>query len=214
MHIDTLILGNYENNCYIVRKNSDCSDCMIVDTGLNAEPLIKFLQRSKLNPAALILTHGHADHIAGVSIVKKLYPLTQICIHKADAAMLNDRDANLSGLSGASITAPPADVIFDSETAICFAELEFELIHVPGHSPGGICLYNARDAVLFSGDSLFAGSIGRTDFPGYDMEKCCLQLTDNIKRKLLVLPGKTKVLSGHGPATTIFAEKQSNPYLS
>ncbi|MCD4830600.1 MAG: MBL fold metallo-hydrolase [Anaerohalosphaeraceae bacterium] len=214
MHIETLILGGYENNCYVVRKKPDISDCIIIDTGLDAEPLVKFLQQNKLAPVALILTHGHADHIAGVAAVKQIFPSMKICIHKADSAMLGDSQSNLSAFAGLPLSAPEADVIFAREEKICYANLEFEIIHTPGHTPGGICLYNAAEAVLFSGDTLFAGSIGRTNLPGYNIEKCHQRLIDNIKRKLLILPGQTKVFTGHGPETTIAAEKQTNPYLA
>jgi glyoxylase-like metal-dependent hydrolase (beta-lactamase superfamily II) len=116
-------------------------------------------------------------------------------------------------LAGVKITTAPADVLFDKEEQVEFANLRFQLIHTPGHTPGGICLYNKDEKILFSGDTLFAGSIGRTDFSGYDAQKSFEQLVDNIRKKLLVLPDDTTILPGHGEETTIRQEKLYNPCL-
>jgi hydroxyacylglutathione hydrolase len=213
MQIDKLVLGAYENNCYIIRKDKNAADCLIIDTGLDSEPLIDFLNREKLNPLFLILTHGHADHIAGAEELRRNFKNIKICIHKGDANMLSDTAGNFSSFAGVEITAEPADIIFDKEGPVEFANLKFELIHTPGHTPGGICLYNENNKVLFSGDALFAGSIGRTDFAGFDAQKCFQRLVDNIKTKLLILPDETTVLPGHGGRTSIGREKRTNPFL-
>jgi glyoxylase-like metal-dependent hydrolase (beta-lactamase superfamily II) len=213
MEIDKLVLGLYENNSYVVRRDNKTSNCIIIDTGLSIEPLEDFLKEKNLNPLALILTHGHADHIAGVPLLRKTFNNIKVCIHKADSNMLGNAVSNLSSLAGAKITTFPADVLFDKEEEIEYAGVRFRLIHTPGHTPGGICLYNRDDKILFSGDTLFAGSTGRTDFPGYDSQKCFEQLVDNIKSKLLVLPDDTIVLPGHGESTAIGQEKLRNPYL-
>ena len=104
MQIDRLVLGEYENNCYIVRKNEKTTNCVIIDTGLNAEPLIDFLKEKNLNPQLLILTHGHADHIAGVGPLRKNFNKIKVCIHKADAYMLGDFMGNFSGFLGKRIS--------------------------------------------------------------------------------------------------------------
>ena len=213
MQISKLVLGSYENNSYIVRKDKESTDCIIIDTGLTAEPLIDFLKKKNLKPNTLILTHGHADHIAGAVSLRKHFDKIKVCIHKADSNMLGDAVRNLSSSAGAKITIAPADVLFDKEEQVEFGGMAFQLIHTPGHSPGGICLYNRDEKILFSGDTLFAGSIGRTDFPGYDSQKCFKQLVDNIKSKLLILLDDTAVLPGHGEDTTIGQEKLHNPYL-
>ncbi len=213
MHIDKLILGEYENNSYIVRRDEKTTTCVIIDTGLSSEPLIDFLKKKNLNPQVLILTHGHGDHIAGVSLLRKNFSEIKVCIHKADSHMLTDSVSNFSSFLGKKIESLPADIIFDKEEEIEFANLKFKLIHTPGHTPGGICLYNSEEKILFSGDTLFAGSVGRTDFSGYDEEKCFKQIISNIRNKLLILPDDTAVLPGHGPASTIKREKLYNPYL-
>ena len=213
MHIDRLVLGAYENNCYIIRDSKKAADCIIIDTGLSSTLLIDFLRKNNLNPQTLILTHGHGDHIAGITSLRNNFGQIKVCIHKADSHMLSNARDNLSVLVGAKITAIPADILLDKEEQIEYADISLQIIHTPGHSPGGICLYNKDEKILFSGDTLFAGSVGRTDFPGYDTEKCMAQLISNIKNKLLVLPEDTKVLPGHGESTTIRQEKLYNPYL-
>lgn len=213
MQIDRLVLGAYENNSYIVRLDEKTTDCIIIDTGLSVEPLMDFLKRKNLKPEALILTHGHIDHITGATVLRKNFNKIKVCIHKADSDMLGNATRNLSSSAGVKITTAPADVIFDKEEHIKFANLTFQFIHTPGHTPGGICLHNRDEKILFSGDTLFAGSIGRTDFAGYDTQKCLRQLVDNIRKKLLILPDDTIVLPGHGEATTIGREKLYNPYL-
>jgi len=213
MQIDKLVLGDYENNCYIVRKDKDSSDCLVIDTGLSSEPLIDFLKEKNLNPLVLILTHGHGDHIAGVGSLRKNFSKIKVCIHKADANMLTDYLSNFSSLLGQRIEYSPADIILEDSGEIEFAGIKLSILHTPGHTPGGICLYNKQDNVLFSGDTLFAGSVGRTDFSGQDTRKSFEQIIENIRKKLMVLPDDTAVLPGHGPESTIEQEKLNNPYL-
>ena len=210
MKIDRLVLGEFENNCYIVRSSNEASDCLIIDTGLDVLPLLKFLERGKLTPAAVILTHGHIDHIAGVEILREKYPSIQVYIHKLDAEMLTDAAANLSIMAGSSLTAGKADYLIDEGDTIDKAGIQLQVIHTPGHTPGGICLYSEKDDIIFVGDTLFAGSIGRTDFPNGNMR----QLIKGIKLKLFTLPEETIAYPGHGPETTIGREKADNPFLS
>lgn len=212
MQFDTLVLGAYENNCYIVRKNTS-ADCLIIDTGLDNDPLLKYLAENNLNPLALILTHGHGDHIAGVEFLRDIYRQIKVYIHKADAQMLTSAVKNCSAMVGEKIESKPADVLLENEGTVDFAGFKFDVIHTPGHTPGGICLYSPQDKIIFTGDTLFANSVGRTDFPGYDVHKCMQQLIDNIRKKILILPDDTKVLPGHGPASVIRMEKKHNPYL-
>jgi hydroxyacylglutathione hydrolase len=213
MQIDRLVLGAYETNCYIVRRDENTADCLIIDTGLSNEALMDFLKKNNLNPRALILTHGHADHIAGITALRRSFDKIKVCIHKADSHMLSDAVSNFSFLAGVKITTAPAEIIFDKEQDVEFANLKFQIIHTPGHTPGGICLYNSDEKILFSGDTLFAGSIGRTDFSGYDAQKSFEQLIKNIKEKLMPLPDDVTVLPGHGEATTIKQEKLYNSFL-
>jgi glyoxylase-like metal-dependent hydrolase (beta-lactamase superfamily II) len=210
MHIETFVLGDFQTNCYCVRTDSTKKDCILIDPGLDPFEMIQYLQKHRFVPSAVILTHGHIDHIAGVEQVRKCWPATQVYIHKADATMLTDPNENLSAAAGTIFQARPAEVILDGETRIQAAGLEFKVLHTPGHTPGGMCLYDATEGIAFVGDTLFTGSVGRTDFPGGDYD----QLMESIQTKLLTLPEMTKVYTGHGPATTIGSEKRHNPFLS
>jgi glyoxylase-like metal-dependent hydrolase (beta-lactamase superfamily II) len=209
MKIDRLVLGEFETNSYIARSDETATGCLIIDTGLDVQALPAFLERHKLTPAAVILTHGHADHIAGVSVLRQRYPSLEVYIHKLDAELLTDSVANLSFMAGGSFTAEKADCIVDEGDIIEKLGIRLRIIHTPGHTPGGICLYSEQHGVVFVGDTLFADSVGRTDFPGGNMR----QLIEGIKTKLLILPDDTVVYPGHGPVTTIGREKANNPFL-
>jgi hydroxyacylglutathione hydrolase len=208
--IDRLVLGEFENNCFVIRSSGTASSCLIIDTGLNVVPLLDFLERTKLTPEAIILTHGHIDHIAGVEILRKQFPSIVVYIHKLDADMLGDANVNLSILAGVPLTAGKADHVIEEGDTIDKAGIHLQVIHTPGHTPGGICLYCEKEGVIFVGDTLFAGSIGRTDFPNGNMR----QLIKGIRQKLFALPDETIVYPGHGPETTIGREKAENPFLS
>lgn len=209
MKIDRLILGAFETNCYILRESSTAMDCLIIDPGLEAEHLIDFLQGHKLNPVAAVLTHGHADHIAGVALLRENFPEIKVYVHKHDATMLIEPTRNLSAFAGGLIKAGPADLLLQDGDIIEQAGIKLQVLHTPGHTPGGICLYSENGGIVFTDDTLFAESVGRTDFPGGSMS----QLLKSIEQKLLALPDNTKVYPGHGPATTIAYEKTNNPFL-
>ena len=209
MKIDRLILGDFQTNCYVVRADEAATDCLIVDAGLDADDLIELLQRDRLNPVATVLTHGHADHIVGTAALREHFPQTRVYIHKLDAPMLADPRANLSAFAGMVFTAEPADVLLEDGDTVEQAGITLKVLHTPGHTPGGICLYAEREGLVFVGDTLFADSVGRTDFPGGDMD----QLIESIRTKLFTLPENTAVYPGHGMRTTIGREKRSNPYV-
>jgi glyoxylase-like metal-dependent hydrolase (beta-lactamase superfamily II) len=209
MKIDRLILGAFETNCYVLRDSATGTDCLIIDPGLEAEQLIDFLEARKLKPVAVILTHGHADHIAGVALLRQNFPDVKVCAHKDDAQMLIEPEHNLSAFAGEPIKAGPADLLLQDGDTIEQAGVKLQVLHTPGHTPGGICLYSENEQIVFTDDTLFAESVGRTDFPGGSMS----QLLKSIQQKLLQLPEETKVYPGHGPATTIAHEKAENPFL-
>jgi len=210
MQIDRLILGAYQTNCYVLRTNQQAGDCLIVDTGLEADELVEFLQQYELNPVAVVLTHGHADHITGVAALRKSFPDIKVYIHKLDAGMLTKPLSNLSLLAGRFFKTDPADFLLEEGDVVNEADIKLQVFHTPGHTPGGICLYSKDQGVVFVGDTLFADGVGRTDFPGGSMK----QLIESIKTKLCTLPEETAVYPGHGPVTTIAQEKSHNPYLS
>ncbi|HPD45377.1 MAG TPA: MBL fold metallo-hydrolase [Anaerohalosphaeraceae bacterium] len=209
MKVDTVVLGDFETNCYVVRAQAEAADCVVIDPGLAAEELLAFLEAQGARPAAVLLTHGHVDHIAGVEAVRGRYPGVVTVVHAADAAALENPVANLSMMLGRAVTARPAEVVVKEEGPVEYAGVRFDVLHTPGHTAGGVCFYSAQAGVVFAGDALFAGSIGRTDFPGGNYG----QLIESIRGKLLVLPDETVVYPGHGPATTIGQERRSNQYL-
>jgi len=211
MKIGTFSLGAYETNCYILRENEPAEDCLIIDTGLEAGALLDFLHEYKLNPVAVVLTHGHIDHINGLVQLRKKFSGVKAYVHKLDAKILTDRQSNLSFLTGLepADNAIEADFTLEEGNVIEEAGIKSEVLHTPGHTPGGICLYSKKEQIIFVGDTLFADSIGRTDLPGGSMT----QLIKGIKEKLLILPDETIVYPGHGPQTTIGRERAHNPYL-
>lgn len=209
MVIDTLVLGDLQANCYCIRKSEKAKATLIIDPGMDTFPLIQFMQKQTLKAETIFLTHGHADHVAGVELVRQHWPRVQVYIHEEDAGMLTDPVRNLSILAGTMVQMRPAEVAVDKEGPLELAGMTFELLHTPGHTPGGACLYNAEAGVLFAGDALFAGSIGRTDFEGGSYET----LIRSIATKLLTLPEETVVYPGHGPETTIGREKKYNTFL-
>jgi hydroxyacylglutathione hydrolase len=216
MIVEQLIVGPFETNCYVLRKSAVSAsggpkadkDCVIIDAGIEPAPLIGYLQKEQLNPVAVILTHGHIDHTAGLDNLLTNWPHIKIYIHSLDEPMLAGKQtiAELVGMPAGKIK---ADCLLEDGQIIELAGIMFVVLHTPGHTPGGICLYSSDEQTAFVGDTLFAGSVGRTDFPGGDTR----QLLNSIKEKLLNLPGGTKVYPGHGPATTIANEKKHNPFL-
>jgi len=209
MKIDGFILGDFETNCYVVRADELAVDCLIIDIGFNPDELVASLVEKKQNPAAMVLTHGHADHIVGLDHVRRRFPQIKVYIHELDAPMLGDANANLSAFVEGAYTAEPADVLLRDGDIVEEAGIRLEVLHTPGHTPGGICLYARQEGLVFVGDTLFADSVGRTDFPGGDMG----QLIRSIRNKLLSLPDSTVAYPGHGSRTTIGRERRANPFL-
>jgi len=213
MEIKRFVLGSYENNSYVLRSNDQAKECLIIDTGLEVDELLEYLGSEKLSPAALVFTHGHADHTRGVGELKERYPEMKVCVHKYDAQMLGDSILNMSAWAGMDFETGPADVVIEGEGMIEYAGIKLDVFLVPGHTEGSICLYSKADNAVFVGDVLFAGSIGRTDFPGFNPQEKHEQLIEGIKKRLLILPGETAVYPGHGMRTTIAREKRYNPFL-
>ena len=209
MKIDRLVIGDFQTNCYVVRRDESATDCLVIDTGLEAEEMVAFLEQHQLTPVAVVLTHGHADHIVGMAALRARFGDLKTYIHKADAHLLTDPEANLSALAGGAFTTEPADVLLEEGDVVDEAGVSLSVLHTPGHTPGGICLYAEAEGLVFVGDSLFADSIGRTDFPGGSGP----QLIESIRSKLLTLPETTVVYPGHGMRTTVGREKRANPFL-
>ena len=158
MQVDCLSLGDFGTNCYCVRAVAEQADCAVIDPGLGAEVLVRFLQRKNLRPQLIILTHGHIDHIAGVESLRRTWPGIPVAIHRADANMLVDSEANLSLMLGDPFETAAADRLLEEGDTVEAASVPLRVLHTPGHTPGGICLYSEQERILFSGDILFAGA--------------------------------------------------------
>ena len=186
-------------------------DCIVFDPGFEPEAIIEYLAQRSLAPAAIVCTHGHSDHIAGNRALKQRWPACPLVIGAGDAEKLIEPELNLSAAFGLSITSPPADRTLREGERFTAAGIELEVLETPGHSVGHIVLVckQTQPWRVFGGDVLFAGSIGRTDFPDGSFET----LRAAIHDKLFALPDDTIVLPGHGPQTTIGREKRTNPFV-
>jgi len=201
----------FAENSYIVWAVG-ASEALVIDPGFEPDLILEVLRRNGLKLVAIVNTHGHVDHIAGNRALKEAAPDAPIVIGYGDAAMLTDPMLNLSGPFGMPITSPPADRLVAEGETLALAGLKLEVREIPGHSPGHV-VFIVRDCeppIVLGGDVLFAGSVGRTDFPGGSFE----QLAKGIREKLWPLPDEAKVFPGHGPPTTVGEEKRTNPFLT
>jgi glyoxylase-like metal-dependent hydrolase (beta-lactamase superfamily II) len=209
VRIATIESMPFAENSYIVRR-PDRKDAVVIDPGFEPDAILDALAADQLTVAMILNTHGHVDHIAGNQTLKEAYPEAPLVIGAGDAAMLTDPMQNLSGLAGVAIVSPPADRTVREGETIDVAGMQFDVLEIPGHSPGHVVFVIRGEPIVFGGDVLFAGSIGRTDFPGGNLD----QLLSGIRAKLWPLAAETAVYPGHGPATTIGEEKRSNPFLA
>jgi glyoxylase-like metal-dependent hydrolase (beta-lactamase superfamily II) len=197
MKFKTVTVGLYEVNCTLA---IDGADAWVVDPGADEEAIVKAAEAEGAKIAGILLTHAHFDHIGAIPGIKARFPEAPVYVHPSDEVTfghpLNRRPPEYPSFP------KPAGVVDARKFPLA------EVIETPGHTPGGVCYYFKEDGILLSGDTLFAGSVGRTDFPGGSMTT----LVESLK-KLKALPDLTKVIPGHGPSTTIGEEKGSNPYL-
>jgi hydroxyacylglutathione hydrolase len=202
-------VGRLSTNCYVVWC-SETSDAVVIDPGFDtqaeADVIFKFIKDNKLTIHYIIDTHGHPDHSCGNAAVKNRFHVP-ICIHERDAYMLGETGKDTARYFGYNSVSPKADVLLKDGSIIEFGGCTLKALNSPGHSEGSLILQGER--ALFTGDTLFQGSIGRTDFPGSSDDDMNLSL-----KKLTCLPESLTVYPGHGPPTTLKAEKQTNPFLT
>jgi glyoxylase-like metal-dependent hydrolase (beta-lactamase superfamily II) len=200
----------FAENSYIAHLEGH-SDCVVVDPGFDADKIIQRIEDKQLTPSAFLNTHGHADHIAGNAAMKQRWPDCPLVIGAKEAVKLTDPAANLSATYGIAVVSPPADQSVREGDTYSAAGLEFHVLETPGHSSGHVVFVwrGGEPWVVFGGDMLFQGSVGRADFPDSNPQ----QLVDSIRTKLYTLPDDTIVRSGHGEATTIGEEKRYNPFV-
>ena len=207
MKIQNFVLGMVGTNCYLV-VNEEEKQCILIDPAVYSGEIAEQIRREGLDLRAILLTHGHFDHIMGIDGFRKEFPEIPVYAHREEEALLRDASMNASLELGRQYTFSGAAYVEDDDV-LDLAGMQFRVIHTPGHTIGGCCYYLQEEKVLFSGDTLFRESIGRTDFPTGNGG----QLMRSIREKLFTLPEETAVYPGHMERTTIGDEKKYNPYF-
>ncbi|MCE5259312.1 MAG: MBL fold metallo-hydrolase [Chloroflexi bacterium] len=202
-----LAVGSIAANCYLCWC-PETAEAVIIDPGAEAQRILHKVDQHKLHVLTIMLTHFHFDHVMAAAEVHTA-TLAPVAIHRSDAAFLARQPESLQMLVGHKLPGIQADLLLEDSTSIRFGNESLTVMLTPGHSPGSICLYDEQSNVLLSGDTLFRQGIGRTDLPGGDSDT----LVTSIRTRLFILPETTIVYPGHGPSTTIGAEKQSNPFI-
>ena len=206
MKVERFLTGIISTNCYLA-INEETKQTVVIDPASSSPSLMNHIEAEGLKVEAILLTHGHFDHIMGIDGFLKKYDVP-VYVHEDDKEMMNDPQLNQSSTYTAGYTFSGAECIRDGQV-LHLAGNDFEVFHTPGHTPGGCCYYVRSEGVLFSGDTLFANSVGRTDFPGRSESA----LIRSIREKLLPLPDETRVYPGHMGETAIGHEREHNPYI-
>ena len=209
VQIHTIVSVPFDENTYVAWMDGQ-TQALVVDPGLEPDLILRFLEEQGLVAAAILNTHGHADHIGGNEALKQAYPQAPLIIGAGDAPLLTDANLNLSAPFGMPVVSPPADQLVREGEVLNLAGFQLEVLEIPGHSPGHVVfVQRGQPCRVFGGDVLFRGSVGRTDFPGGSAD----QLFKGIRTKLFLLPVDTVIYPGHGPVTTVDHEKHTNPFV-
>lgn len=206
MKVEKFVTGIISTNCYLV-VNEETKQTVIIDPAACPDYLMGHIKSEGYQVEAILLTHGHFDHTMGIDGFQKEFPVP-VYVHEAEAETLANPALNLSGVYTEGYTFSGSTYVKDGQV-LHLAGYEFQVLHTPGHTPGGVCYYVESEQVLFSGDTLFHGSVGRTDFPNSSMS----DLVRGIQEKLLSLPDEVKVYPGHMDETSMGYEKSYNPFL-
>lgn len=211
LEVDVVVSPLFEENCYLVRV-AGSRTAVVIDPGLDAESVAELVTSRQLEVAAILNTHGHADHIAGNEFLKRCWPGAELVIGRDDASKLTDPIANLSAPFGVSLISPPADRQVVGGEELTYGPLRLLVQAAPGHSRGHVVFSTeptTSPAAIFGGDVLFRESVGRTDFPDGD----ATALAASIRSVFYACPDDTIVYPGHGPPTTVGHEKRANPFV-
>ncbi len=201
-----LVVGPLQVNCFIL-ADEKTKEAVVIDPGDDAHDILKIIKEKDLKVRYIVNTHAHFDHVGANKAVKEATG-AELLLHEADAPVLATTSNQSRSFGMDPVISPPADRYVKHGDMITAGEVSLKVLHTPGHSPGGISLL--EQGMVFTGDALFAGSIGRTDLPGGDL----MTLLRSIKTNLMTLPDDTKVFPGHGPASTIGDERRENPFLN
>ena len=211
MILKNFVVGQLETNCYILGDEKS-KDALCIDPGGGIDEIMAAVNKAKLSIKYIINTHGHFDHIGGNGPLKKITG-AKLAIHSEDVTLLENAALQSAAFGTDAVPSPSPDILLKDDDKIKVGNLVFSVIHTPGHSQGGICLFlkltDNHEKILFTGDTLFAGSIGRTDLPGGSYK----DIIASIKSKILPLGDDVRILPGHGPETTIGREKRFNQFL-
>lgn len=206
MEITVLTVGAVYTNCYIINKEGNDA-CLVIDPGDEAGKIASYIKKRGLHCEGILLTHGHFDHITGVSELVSLAG-GKVYACEAEKELLLEPDLNASAMTGRAVSLSP-DVLLCDGQRLEAAGLAFTVLHTPGHTKGGCCYYSEEEKVLFAGDTIFLESVGRDDFPTGNGR----ELISSIRDKILTLPDDVKIYPGHGPETNVAYEAANNPYL-
>ena len=200
MNITCLTVGLLETNCYLVR-DAATGEGALIDPGAEAPRIVEACAQESLEPGLIVNTHGHADHVGADAELKRRYPSARLCIGRGEAELLGEPVRNLSAMLGLEGAGVEPDALLDEGQELRFGQCVLRVMQTPGHTPGSICLLapDERPQVVFCGDLIFQGGVGRVDLPGGD----AAALRRSIEHRILKLPGETVLLPGHGPPTTV-----------
>ncbi len=205
MEIAILTVGPVQTNCYIVNKEGS-SSCIVIDPGEEAEKIAAYIGKKGLKNEGILLTHGHFDHITGISGLLSLVG-GKVYAYETERELMMDPRQNGSVMMGYELAMEPEHLLRDGQV-LNIAGMDFKVIHTPGHTKGSCCFYSEEDKILFSGDTIFMESVGRTDFPTGNAR----ELMDSVRNKVLSLPPDVTIYPGHGLETDVAYEMANNPY--
>ena len=210
IHIEQFIFNPFQENCSLVWDND--GHCAVVDPGyIDAEKkdIVAFIEKKNLKPVCIMLTHAHFDHIYGAADFARTYNVPVYMCQK-ETYTIEHTNPYVCGMYGLALPEVHESFIDIHEgDTICVGSLQFTVLETPGHSVGGVCYHEKNEGILFSGDTIFAGAIGRTDHPGGDYD----QMMKGIWEKIMCLDGATVIYPGHGPSTDVATERMTNPFL-